>query len=680
MPVLDPGSESDEPLSLLARLKRRKLFQWAIAYAGGAWLVLQLLSLLAQPFAWPDLVMRAAVVLLVVGFVAVLVLAWFHGEKGEQRAGGMEISMLAALLIVAATGVLLVSRGGGVAAAVPPAGATASRPDALGNRRSIAVLPFASLSADPENSYFASGIHDELLTQLSKLGDLRVISRTSVMQYAGTTKPVGQIASELGVGVVLEGSVQRAGTRVRVQAQLIDAATDEHLWAESYDRDLTDVFAIQRDIAQQIASALQARLTVAERATLAQAPTQNPEAYDFYLQARDYHLRADITEESLETARRLYERAVALDPTFALAHAWLSYAHGQVRWWGLDRSDARRDQQRAAAERAVQLQPRLPEARMALGLYHYWGHRDYERALIELRSALQSAPGHADLHYLIGAVLRRQGKFEEGVREMEQALLLDPRNTLISRDLALAYTVLRRFTEADRILSRVLELAPDYYDAAASKGELYITWRGTVDTLHAAAHRFTEEGSGTRSVSLHRFTAARLTRDHGAALRAAEAAPEMVRLQRSIHPRALLIGWARQGQGDAAGARSAFATAHATLSAALKNDPEDERLHVAQGFALAGLGRRAEAAAAIRRADALMPRERDAFLAVYYARDYAAIRAQAGDVPGAIAELQRLLSGPSLLSAHDLRLDPIWDPIRDDPRFQTLLRHPVTPR
>jgi TolB-like protein len=302
--------------------------------------------------------------------------------------------MILTVLPLTAGGVLwLVGRSGG--AAVLPAVAAATRPDAIGDRRSIAVLPFTSLSADPENSYFASGIHDELLTQLSKLGDLRVISRTSVMQYAGTTKSIGQIAGELGVGVVLEGSVQRAGNRVRVQAQLIDAATDEHLWAESYDRDLTDVFAIQRDIAQQIANALQARLTAGERAALAQAPTQSLEAYDFYLQARDYHLRANITQANLQTAQSMYERAVALDPDFALAHAWLSRAHGQLRWWGFDRSDARRDQQREAAERAVQLQPRLPEARMAMGMYHYWGHRDYERAPVDLRAVLENTPGRA---------------------------------------------------------------------------------------------------------------------------------------------------------------------------------------------------------------------------------------------------------------------------------------------
>jgi TolB-like protein/Flp pilus assembly protein TadD len=663
--------------ALIERLRTRKLVQWGIAYLAAAWVLLEVLSQVGEHFAWPNVALRVLTVALALGLLPALVLAWYHGEQGRQRVTGPELLILTVLLLTASGVLWLVGRPG--AAAVSPAGATTSRPDGPGDRRSIAVLPFASISSDQENAYFASGIHDELLTQLSKLGDLRVISRTSVMQYAGTTKPIGQIAAELGVGVVLEGSVQRAGNRVRVQAQLIDAATDEHLWAERYDRDLTDVFAIQSDIAQQIASALQARLTAGERATLAQQPTQNLEAYDFYLQARDYHLRGDVTQENLQTAQRLYERSVALDPAFALAHAWLSRAHGQLRWWGFDRSDARREQQRASAERAVEFQPSLPEARLAMGLYHYWGHRDYERALVELRTALRSAPGHAQLHHIIGAILRRQGKFEEGVREMEQALLLDPRNGQMALDLALVYYLLRRYAEADRVLNRALELAPDQYDAASLKGTVHITWRGTVDTLHTAAHRSSEAGGGLRSASLDRFLAARFARDHAAALRAAEAAPEMTRLQGSIRPRTLLIAWTRQGQGDATGARSAFASAHAMLAAALEEHPDDERLHIAQGYALAGLGRRAEAEAAILRADALLPSALDAFEAAFNAQEYAAIRAQAGDVDGAIAALQRLLTGPSFLSAHNLRIDPIWDPIRDDPRFQALLRHPAAP-
>ncbi len=660
---------------MLQRLKERKLVQWGIAYLAAAWVLLQLLGQLSGTFAWHPAVLRGLTVALALGLLPALVLGWYHGERGEQRVSGPELMILSLLLLTGGGVLWLVGRPG--ADAVRATEATQADRAAPVDRRSIAVLPFASLSADQENAYFASGIHDELLTQLSKLGDLRVISRTSVVAYKDTQKTLKQIAAELGVAVVLEGSVQRAGNRVRVQAQLIDAATDEHLWAERYDRDLTDVFAIQSDIAQQIAGALQARLTASDRATLAQRPTESTEAYDFYLQARDYHLRPNLTQENLETAVRLYERAIALDPAFALAHAWLSHSHGQLRWWGYDRSDARREKQRAAAERALQLQPRLPEARMAVGLYHYWGHRDYERALLELNAALRSAPGNAEVHLLIGAILRRQGKFEEGVREMEKAQVLDPRNTQLAGDLADMYYLLRRYPEAERTVDRVLELTPDLYYAASKKGYLYLTWRGTADTLRAAAHRFAADFGSDASPAFDRFQAAALQRDYAAALRAAEAAPETIAVQRFIYPRTILLGWARQWQGDATGARAAFTSAHVTLAAALRDRPDDERLHIAQGYALAGLGRRAEAEAAIGRALALVPPSRDAYDGVFRAQQYAAIRAQAGDADRAIADLQRLLAGPSYLSAHNLRLDPIWDPIRGDPRFQALLRTPV---
>ncbi len=658
---------------MLPHLSKRKLVQWGFAYLAGAWVLLQLLGQLSGTFDWPPIVLRVLTVALALGLLPALVLAWYHGERGEQRVSGPEVMILSVLLLSCGGVLWLVGRG--ASDDVAAAGATAPGRPATVDPRSIAVLPFLSMSSDQENAYFASGIHDELLTQLSKVGDLQVISRTSVMSYAKTEKPLRQIGDELGVAVVVEGSVQRIGNRVRVQAQLIDAATDKHLWAERYDRDLTDVFAIQSDIAQQIAGALQARLTAGERATLAQRPTESTEAYDFYLQARDYHLRPNITQANLETAVRLYEQAIARDPDFALAHAWLSQAHGELRWYGFDRSDPRRDQQRAAAERAVRLQPQLPEARMAMGLYHYWGRRNYERALLELNAAFRSAPSNAWIQWTIGAVLRRQGMFEQALREMEKAQVLDPRNTVIAFNLADTYRLLRRYPQAERTLNRALELAPDLYAAASIKGAMYVTWRGTVDTLRAKAHRFPLDQGSAERAAFDRFVAARLDRDYAAALRAADAAPEMIESQTSIYPRTILVGWAHQWRGDAAAARAAFTNAQGTLTTALGERPDDERLHIAQGYALAGLGRRAEAEAAIQRAVALTAPSRDAFAALSQVQQYAAIRAQAGNVDGAIAELNRLLAGPSYLSAHDLRLDPIWDPIRADARFQALLTH-----
>ncbi|HET7321721.1 MAG TPA: tetratricopeptide repeat protein [Longimicrobiaceae bacterium] len=655
---------------LLARFKERKLAQWALAYLAGAWLLLQVLNLLSEIFHWPDVAQQTAAILLGVGFLAALVLAWYHGERGEQKATTVELVMLSGILVVAGAAVSLISGAQPHTAAEP----TRTAVTAPAGRKALAVLPFVNLSSEAENAYFASAIHDELLTQLGKLGDLKVISRTSVQQYANTTKPIRQIAAELGVGTVLEGSVQRAGNRVRVAAQLIDAATDEHLWAEKYDRNLTDVFAIQSDIARQIASALEAKLTAGERATLEWRPTENTGAYTLYLQAREYHNRPDPTQESLRTAVGLYERAIALDPGFALAHAWLSYAHGEVRWWKYDLSDARREKERKEAERALQLQPDLPEAHFAMGTYYYWGLRNYDRALREMDIAHRGAPNDADVLHFIGAIHRRQGDLDEGAREMEQSLALDPRNTLFASDLADMYYLLRRYPEAERTLNQALELAPDSYDAASLKGSVYVTWKGTVDTLRAAADRFPVSQSATQSPAFDRFLAAWLSRDYPRALRAAEAAPEVIALPARYYPSALLIGWARQRQGDVAGARTAFERAHRTLEAALREHPEDERIHIALGYALAGLGRRGEAEGEIRRADEILPLSLDEYIGLFNAQEYAAIRAQAGDADGAIAGLEQLLRGPSYLSANNLRLDPIWDPIRRDPRFQRLMR------
>src|SRR5437867_8705783 len=332
--------------------------------------------------------------------------------------------------------------------------------------KSIAVLPFENLSEEKQNAYFADGMQDDIMTNLSKIGDLKVISRTSVMSYRGNAaRSAREIGKALGVATLLEGSVRRIGNRVRVNVQLINADNDEHIWAEDYDRDLTDVFAIQTDLAQKIASALQAKLSPTEKARLDNRPTQNPEAYLLYVQAHDYADRADMFRDTTLKAEPLFEQAIKLDPNFALAFAGLS----MVESWLYHSSDpvpARREKARLNADEARRLQPDLPEGHLALGFSYYYGDRDYERALAEFEIAKRGLPNDAQAYLAIGSIQRRQGKWTESTANLERAAALDPKNADILRNLAFSYMAERKFETADKILDRVIASAPQSLEAA----------------------------------------------------------------------------------------------------------------------------------------------------------------------------------------------------------------------
>jgi len=328
-------------------------------------------------------------------------LAWW-------RRRAVRLAAAAAVLVVIA-GAIAVGRW------VRPSGSVSRHP-----RTAIAVLPLANLSAEGPQAYFAPGLQDALLTQLSKVAALTVISRTSVMGYQGTTKPLREIAAELGVGSVVEGSVQVVGNRLRVNVQLIDAATDRHLWAEQYDRTLDDAFAVQSEIAQRIVAAIGATLTQAEAGAIAAVPTANAEAYRLYLQGREYFLRPGYLRENYESAQQLYERALALDPGFALAHAALSLVHGFMYSFTYDPRPERAERQRAEAETALRLAPTLPQAHAAMGLVHYWSRRDYQRALEEFRVALNGLPNDAWVSKFIGYVQRRLGNWDQALAALSQ--------------------------------------------------------------------------------------------------------------------------------------------------------------------------------------------------------------------------------------------------------------------
>src|SRR5437762_2128279 len=367
----------------------------------------------------------------------------------------------ASLVVLAAVGLFLLPR------------ASARKID-----KSIAVLPFQNLSDEKENAFFADGIQDDILTNLSKIGDLKVISRMSVMSYRGDgVRNAREIGKALGVATLLEGSVRRVGNRVRVNVQLINANNDEHIWAEDYDRDLTDVFAIQTDLAQKIASALQAKLSPNEKERFDRRPTQNPDAYLLFIQAHDYANRPDMLPDTSLKAEQLFEQATKLDPNFALAFAGLS----MVESWLYHSSDpvpARREKARTAANEALRLQPDLPEGHLALGFSYYYGDRDYERALAEFEIAKRGLPNEAQAYMAIGAIQRRQGRWVESTANLEKAAALDPKNTSVLTNLASNYMALRNFEAADRTADRTIAIAPQSFAAVGLKGYLAVVWRG----------------------------------------------------------------------------------------------------------------------------------------------------------------------------------------------------------
>ncbi len=430
-------------------LKRRKVYRVAIAYVVGGWALAQGLAQVLPVFDIPNFAIRGVIALLLVGFPVALVLAWMFDitRTGIQRTSAVEPHPQSKSR--RRRNVILLGVGG---ATISIAAGLFLLPRAVAHKvdKSIAVLPFENLSDDQANAYFADGVQDDVLTNLSKIGDLKVISRTSVMQYRGRPTNVREIGKTLGVSNILEGSVRRSGNRVRVNVQLIDANTDEHLWANDYDRDVTDVFAIQSDLAQSIAQALQAKLSAGEKSQMTRKPTENGEAYLAFVQAHDLSCEFEDPAK-LKQSERLYQRAVELDPNFALAQA----RYSQLESWLVhdgDRSPERRNKARSLAERALQLQPDLPEARLALGFSYYYGDNDYDAALREFEIARRGLPNESEVYLALGAIQRRQGKWAESTANLEKSATLNPKDTWPLQQLTFNYAMQRNFDTANKTI------------------------------------------------------------------------------------------------------------------------------------------------------------------------------------------------------------------------------------
>jgi len=544
--------------------------------------------------------------------------------------------------------------------------------------KSIAVMPFENLSADQQNSFFADGVQDEILTDLAKIADLKVISRTSVMQYkTGAKHNLREIAQALGVAHVVEGSVQRTGNRVRVSAQLIDARTDMHLWAEHYDRDLADVFAIQSEIAKTIADQLKAQISPSEKAAIEQAPTTDLVAFDLYERAKA--LWADATDpfqakEKLPEAARLLNEAVGRDPHFMVGWCLLSRVHGAIYWYGFDRTSARLELAHGAAQAALRLQPDAGEAHLALAIYKYYGFLDYGGARSELAIARRRLPNNAEVFEYTGYVERREGHWEEGTRNLERALELDPRNLFILQQLTLSYLSQRRYADETRILDRVLTVVPGDPLTRITQAEVALDWKGDIKPYQTTLDGLIAENPGIAPDVDHP--------DYALCERTVTAAARMltnyprdgVSTSYGVNcPHAYWEGIVARWQGDSVKAHSAFSAARSEVEKILEKQPNFAAALSLLGVIDAGLGRKEEGLREGRRACELLPISKDAIDGAALAVNLAQIYAWTGETDLAIEQIASVERVPNLLSYGLLKLHPYWDSLRGDARFEKIV-------
>src|SRR6184192_1557730 len=461
--------------------KRRKVYRVAAAYIIAAGGIIQLASAAFPAWELPNWALRLVIVLLLVGFPIALILAWAFDVtpqciRATPSVAAPRTHSRRNVIMLVVTGVIVSAIAGFF---LLPRISSARKID-----KSIAVLPFENLSDEKENAYFADGIQDDVLTNLSKIGDLKVISRTSVMQYRGKTSNVREIGKALGVSNILEGSVRRSGNKVRINVQLIDANSDQHIWANDYDRDITDVFAIQTDLAQKITDALQAKLSSAEKSRLERKPTENGEAYLAFVQA---HNLQNAVEDlgKLKQSEQLYARAVELDPKFALAIA----RYSQLESWivhTFERTTERRQKARALALRALQLQPDLQEAHLAMGFSLYYGDNDFEGALREFEIAQRGLPNEAEAYLALGAIQRRMGNWSEFNANLEKAASLNPKDGWVFQNLAMNYQIQRDFDAANKTINRGLKVNPDGLGLWEIKSKLAIAEKGDLSVAERA--------------------------------------------------------------------------------------------------------------------------------------------------------------------------------------------------
>ncbi|MEO6969489.1 MAG: hypothetical protein ABI217_01165 [Chthoniobacterales bacterium] len=685
------------PRNFFAELRRRNVYKVAVAYAVVGWLVMQVTATIVPALHLPDSLTTAVVVVTLLGFPIALVIAWAFEMTPQGMKRTEDISpneklpqwsrrKFAGFIIVIAlfaAGFL----GFGLwrprtnAGANPLAKADASSvaiPD-----KSIAVLPFDNLSDEKANAYFAEGIQDEILTRLAGITDLKVISRTSTAKYQSKPEDLKTVSQELGVAKVLEGTVQRAGEKVRINVQLIDARADSHLWAKTYDREAKDIFAVESEVSQEVADALQAKLSPAEATSLTSAPTRDPDAYDLFLKGEYAEREAESTlkAEAFDHAAALYRAALERDPQFGLAAARLAVSRIMRHWFVTRANETELAEIKKDAEHALALSPNLPEAHIALGDFYYYGRREYDKALTEFRRALELRPNDILAQESIAFIYRRQGRWALALSAMAKCEVRDPRNAGFIANVGTTYLNLRLWQEAIRAGSRALALDPNN---VVGMRAVFCSEVNGFDDLSKARHDWATFPPGTTFSNPSQTGNAAtiigdgtylytIDRNFAAALKTFEVKKtnpdeERSRLAARVTLRVLM--------GDTANAQDEIAQAQSLVEARKQAQPEDVQALGQLAWIDLALHRNTEAIRHAQQAVDLLPVTKDALGGPAVLAGLAEVQAHAGEPGEAVKILRQLLSIPAgvCVSIQRLKIDPIWDPIRRDPDFQQLLK------
>jgi TolB-like protein/class 3 adenylate cyclase/Tfp pilus assembly protein PilF len=546
------------------------------------------------------------------------------------------------------------------------------------NAKSIAVLPFDNFSDNKQDAYFADGIQDDILTALSKISDLKVISRSSVMRYRDANRDLRQIARDLDVANVLEGSVRRVGDEIRVTAQLIDARADTHLWAEHYDRKTSDVFAIQSEVAENIATQLRAALSPAEKMAISVRPTDDLEAFDLFLQAKELITTFNDTANAKETllrAIRLLDEAIGRDGRFALAYCWAAVAHDNLYWFDYDHAAARLELAESCVRQALQLAPELGETHLAQALVFYHGHRDYARARQQLAIARRSLPNNAQVYSLTGYIDRREGKWDDSLRNLQRAAELDPRNLKVLGDLSVLYDLLRRYDDKEQLFDRAIAINPAqsaYWQLLRAETELE---KGNLPKAHQLFDRLPADYDPDGSATAARINLFLYEGNTEAAQATLEACKHegLIDNTGSLLPRSFFAGQISRARGDRAQAIAAFSIAREEIGQKLRDDPDNGLLRGILSVINAGLGRREESLSEAKRAIELRPISKDAVDGPVALTRLAMAYAWLGDNDAAIEQLTYLAKMPSGPDYGQLKFDPAWAALRGDARFTKIV-------